>query len=93
MFASAAVRKEVPVEEQLGLMPFKVSDLGDFKNVRTLTPGAAILLADGEETTGFEVAPFMVHRPDGIRAGTAGGSRPLRRAGRDSDSGRAQRRG
>jgi hypothetical protein len=60
MFASAVIRKEVPVEEQLGLMPFRVSELGDFKNVRTLTPGAAVLLADGNETSGLEVAPFMV---------------------------------
>jgi hypothetical protein len=60
MFASAVIRKEVPVEEQLGQMPFKVSDLGDFKNVRTLAPGAALILADGDETTGFEPAPFMV---------------------------------
>jgi hypothetical protein len=60
MFATAAIRKDVPIEEQLGQMPFKVSDLGDFKNVRTLAPGAAIILADGDETTGFEPAPFMV---------------------------------
>ena len=60
MFASAVIRKEVPVEEQLGLMPFRVSELSDFKNVRTLTPGTTVLLADGNETSGFEVAPFMV---------------------------------
>jgi hypothetical protein len=60
MFASAVVRKEVPVEEQLGLMPFKISELSDFKNVRTLSPGAALVLADGDETSGFEIAPFMV---------------------------------
>jgi hypothetical protein len=60
MFASAVIRKEVPVEEQLGLMPFRIGELGDFKNVRTLAPGAAVILADGDETTGFEVAPFMV---------------------------------
>jgi hypothetical protein len=60
MFASATIRKEVPVDEQLGLMPFKISELSDFKNVRTLAPGAAIILADGDETSGFEVAPFMV---------------------------------
>jgi hypothetical protein len=60
MFASAAVRKEVPVEEQLGQMPFKIGELSDFKNVRTLAVGAAIILADGNETTGFEAAPFMV---------------------------------
>jgi hypothetical protein len=60
MFASAMTRKEVPVEEQLAQMPFKVSDLADFKNVRTLAPGAAVILADNDEITGFEPAPFMV---------------------------------
>jgi len=60
MFASAVIRKEVPVEEQLGLMPFKIGELSDFRNVRTLAPGAALILADGDETTGFEAAPFMV---------------------------------
>ena len=60
MFASAVIRKEVPVEEQLGLMPFKISELSDFKNIHTLAPGAALVLADGDEATGFEAAPFMV---------------------------------
>ncbi|WP_024511801.1 hypothetical protein [Bradyrhizobium sp. ARR65] len=60
MFASATIRKEVPVEEQLGLLPFKLNDLASFKNVRTLAPGAAIVLADGDEATGFEPAPFMI---------------------------------
>jgi hypothetical protein len=60
MFASAAIRTQVPVEEQLGLMPFKISELSDFKNVRTLSLGASIILADGDEKTGFEAAPFMV---------------------------------
>jgi len=60
MFASAAVRKEVPVDEQLGMMPFKLSEMSNFKNVRTLAPGAALVLADGDEATGFEPAPYMV---------------------------------
>jgi hypothetical protein len=60
MFASAAVRKEVPVDEQLAQMPFKVTDLAHFKNVRTLAVGAALVLADGDESTGFEAAPFMM---------------------------------
>ena len=60
MFASAVVRKEVPSDEQLGLLPFKVSQLSEFKNVRTLAAGAAVILADGDETTGFEPAPFMI---------------------------------
>jgi len=60
MFATAVVRGEVPATEQLALMPFKVSELAEFKKVRTLTPGAAVLLADGDEKAGFETAPFMV---------------------------------
>jgi hypothetical protein len=60
MFASAVIRKEVPVDEQFGLLPFKISDTGNFKNVRTLTVGSAIILADGDEKTGFEAAPYMV---------------------------------
>jgi hypothetical protein len=60
MFASATVRPEVPVEEQLGLLPFKITELSSFKNVRSLAPGAAVVLADGDEKTGFEPQPFMV---------------------------------
>ena len=60
MFATAAIRKQVPVEEQLAQLPFKMTDLADFKNVRTIAPGAAVILADADETGGFEPAPFMV---------------------------------
>jgi hypothetical protein len=60
MFATAVVRKEVPVEEQLGLLPFKITELGAFKKVRTLAPGSTILLADGTEETGIEASSFMV---------------------------------
>jgi hypothetical protein len=60
MFSSATIRKEVPVTEQLAQLPFKVTELSNFKNVRALGAGAAVILADGDETTGFEPAPFMV---------------------------------
>ena len=60
MFASATIRKEVPVAEQLDMMPFKMTDLANFKNVRTLAPGSAVVLADGDEKTGYEPSPFMV---------------------------------
>jgi hypothetical protein len=60
MFATAEIRNEVPVAEQLGLMPFKITELSNFKNVRTLAPGAALILADGDEKTGFEAQPFMI---------------------------------
>ena len=72
-------------------MPFKITELGDFKNVRTLAPGAALILADGDEKTGFEAAPFMVIGIIGATAGAAGGPRPFRPAGRDHDSRRARR--
>src|SRR3954468_15800990 len=60
MFATAVIRDQVPVEEQLGTMPFNMSELSNFKTVRTLAPGAALILADGDEKSGFEVAPFMI---------------------------------
>ncbi len=60
MFASAETRKDVPVEEKLSTLPFKVTELSNFKNVHALAPGAAVLLADGDEATGFEPAPFMM---------------------------------
>jgi hypothetical protein len=60
MFASAVIRKQVPVEEQLAQMPFKTGELSGFKNVRTLAVGGAIVLADGDEQKGFEAAPFMI---------------------------------
>jgi hypothetical protein len=60
MFASTVTRKEVSVDEQLGLMPFKITDLADFKDVRTLAPGSSIILADGDEGSGYESKPFMI---------------------------------
>jgi hypothetical protein len=60
MFTTAAVRKDVPVQETLGQLPFKVGDLADFKSVHALPVGAAVILADTDETTGFEHSAFMI---------------------------------
>jgi len=60
MFATAVTRQEVPVDEQLEQMPFKITDLADFKNVRTLSPGTSLILADSDESKGFEPKPFMI---------------------------------
>lgn len=60
LFASAELRKDVPVQEQLGLLPFKLNDIADFKHVRTLAPGAVILLADDDGSGGIDTSPFMV---------------------------------
>jgi len=60
MLASTATRPEAPVSEQLDLVPFKVSELANFKTVRTLAPRASILLTDGDEDTQLDGAPYMV---------------------------------
>jgi len=60
MFASAVVRKEVPIQESLGQLPFKVSDIADFKNVRLLPVGAAVVLSDSDEATGLEHSAFLI---------------------------------
>jgi hypothetical protein len=48
MLATTAMRPDVPVEEQLSVLPFKVSNLADFKKVRIIPPGAAVTLSDGD---------------------------------------------
>ncbi len=60
MFASIGVRQEVPPDEQLGTLPFKVTERGGFKSVRTLAPGAAVMLTDSSEVLDIEKGPFMV---------------------------------
>ncbi len=44
-FASLAVRPEVPIEEQLGLLPFKLSEMAGFK-IGGVLPGRGVLLTD-----------------------------------------------
>jgi hypothetical protein len=44
-FASLTLRQEVPVEEQLGLLPFKLSALAGFK-IAGVLPGRGVLLSD-----------------------------------------------
>jgi hypothetical protein len=65
MFATVAFRKEVPIEEQLGLLPFKLSELSSFKTVRTLAPGAVILLSDAETDNDIDSKAFMIINPVG----------------------------
>lgn len=60
MLASVSTRTEVPVDEQLAQLPFRLSERGAFKHVRTLVPGSTIVLTDGEETTPVEETTYMV---------------------------------
>ncbi len=87
MLASATIRKEVPVAEQLGLLPFKVNELSNFKTVRTLTPRSTVLLTDGTEETTLDGAPYMVIGLDNGGPGQTGRSRALRAASRHHDPG------
>ena len=60
MLATVTLRKDVPIEEQLGLLPFKVVELGGFKTIRLLSMRASVLLTDGTEDTQLDGAPYMV---------------------------------
>lgn len=60
MLASVSTRTQVPIEEQLAQLPFRLNERGDFKHVRTLVPGLTIVLTDGEETAPVEETTYMV---------------------------------
>ena len=51
MFASLSLRDQVPKEEILGLLPFQVADLADFRSVRPIAGGRGVLLSDEDKST------------------------------------------
>lgn len=61
MLASVALRKNVPPEEQLDRLPFKLTDLGGFKTMRTIPAGATVLLTDAEDDqSSVDTAAYML---------------------------------
>ncbi|MBY0381431.1 MAG: hypothetical protein K2W78_05905, partial [Xanthobacteraceae bacterium] len=60
MLSTTVTRAEVPVDEQLAQLAFKVSDLAGFKTVRTIAPRSAILLTDGSDDSTLDSAPYMM---------------------------------
>lgn len=60
MLATTVMRSEVPVDEQIGLLPFKVGDIANFKTVRTIAPRAALLLSDGKTDDDQGSTPYMM---------------------------------
>lgn len=60
MLASTSFRPEVPAAEQLEMLPFKVNELSGFKNVRTIVPGQAVMMMDGDEDAVLAGAPYVV---------------------------------
>ena len=75
MLASVKLRKDVPVEEQLSLLPFRVAELSGFKTVRLLAMRASVLLTDGTEDTQLDGAPYMVIGTVPVNPGTQGEDR------------------
>jgi hypothetical protein len=60
--SSLAIRATVPVEEQLGLLPFKVGELAGFR-VGGVIPGRALMLGDGAieaQAAGTGIEPHIV---------------------------------
>jgi hypothetical protein len=79
MLASTTLRTEVPAEEQLALLPFKVSELSGFKKVRTLVPGQAVMLMDGDEEEALSGAPYVLIAVARISADQADGRERIAR--------------
>ncbi len=79
MLASTTLRTEVPAEEQLALLPFKVSELSGFKKVRTLVPGQAVILLDGDEEAALSGAPYVLIAVARISADQAEGRERIAR--------------
>jgi hypothetical protein len=75
-FSSLVARDQVPIEEQLTLVPFKLSDLAGFRVVGVV-PGRAVQLTDGDKDT---VEP--IEQPHMIIGIAPGG--PSQAADRDS---------
>jgi hypothetical protein len=51
IFASLSLRDQVPQDEILGLLPFQVADLANFRSVRPIAGGRGVLLSDEDQST------------------------------------------
>jgi hypothetical protein len=59
-----AIRASVPIEEQLGLLPFKLGDLAGFR-VEGVIPGRAVVLTDTSGAAGQPAQIFINVAPGG----------------------------
>ncbi len=60
VLTTVTLRKEVPVAEQLDLLPFKVGDTGGFKTIRSHPARTSVLLTDGDDDSTLDSVPYMV---------------------------------
>lgn len=51
IFASLSLRDQVPQDEILGLLPFQVADLANFRSIRPIAGGRGVLLSDEDKST------------------------------------------
>jgi hypothetical protein len=77
--ATLAFRAAVPVDEQLGLLPFKVSELSGFR-IAGVIPGRAVMLSDAP--AGAPGSPDSTNEPHIFAAIAPGG--PAQSADRDT---------
>jgi hypothetical protein len=77
--ATLAFRAAVPVDEQLGLLPFKVGELSGFR-IAGVIPGRAVMLSDAP--AGAPGSPDSTNEPHIFAAIAAGG--PAQSADRDT---------
>ncbi len=69
MLASLTIRSTVPVDEQLGLLPFKVGEFAGFR-VGAVIPGRAVMLTDAlPDASGRPVAGSDPHMLVNVAAG------------------------
>lgn len=59
MLATVTLRANVPLEEQLDRLPFKLADTAGFKSIRAL-PSGTVLLTDATDDSGLESAPYVL---------------------------------
>jgi len=60
MLSTVAMRNDVPPQEQLDLLPFRMSELGGFKTMRTLPGAGTVLLSDASDDDGLDASPYML---------------------------------
>ncbi|MES1154847.1 MAG: hypothetical protein ABUL48_00310, partial [Pseudorhodoplanes sp.] len=49
IFATLAMRDDIPREEVLGMLPFQIADLANFRHVRPIAGGRGVLLSDDDK--------------------------------------------
>lgn len=55
IFATLSLRDQVPKEEILGLLPFQVADLANFRSIHPIAGGRGVLLSDEDKSAASSV--------------------------------------